>query len=70
MARFPLRISRPKRTADSRGGSVTEFDSDNARTVWVEAEFQGPGFELTVSAAEDIRIGDMIEAPQNMWLTI
>lgn len=58
-----LRISRPRRTPDGRGGSHETLDIASGLAIWTDATVHDGELHLSVHAGEDIRVGDIVEVP-------
>ncbi len=59
----PIRISRPYRTPDNKGGAVEIFDDASAVNEWCDPVLGEAGLEIVVNLDADIRVGDIVEAP-------
>ncbi len=61
-----VRFSRPRRTYDGEG--TQETLDNNWQKLYCDPKVNGNDLTILVNADEDIRIGDVVEIPHNLFL--
>ena len=66
MYEIPVKLSRPSRTSDTYGGSVT-VAAVAGQTIWIDPIQGEPETLIAVHPDEDVRIGDMLAVNYNLF---